>query len=73
MSTEIESSEQQEDKMKSGRQDQAEGGFHKVKGDVKERVGRATGDSQTEGEGTVEKERGKVQEKVGQVKRVFNK
>ena len=49
-------------------QDRVEGTGHKVKGAIKEAVGKATGNKQTEAEGTAEKTGGKVQNTVGQVK-----
>ncbi|MCK9420001.1 MAG: CsbD family protein [Nitrospirae bacterium] len=59
--------------MKSGTQDQAEGVFHKVKGKLKELVGKLGMNSEMEAEGKDEKIGGKVQEKIGQVKKVFGK
>lgn len=59
--------------MKPSTQDQAEGKFHEVKGNVKESVGRATNNPRLEDEGTNEKVAGTVQKKVGQVEKVFEK
>ena len=59
--------------MKSSTKDQAEGKFHKVKGKVKEVVGKLSDNSELEAEGTGEKIAGKVQEKIGQVKKVLGK
>ncbi|MGH9690583.1 MAG: CsbD family protein [Candidatus Acidiferrales bacterium] len=42
-----------------------------MKGKVKQKVGRATNNSNLEREGHGEKIGGKVQEKVGQVKKIF--
>jgi uncharacterized protein YjbJ (UPF0337 family) len=57
--------------MKSSSRDKAEGTFHKVKGKVKEIVGKATDNPELEVEGTKEKIAGEVQEKIGQVKKVL--
>ena len=59
--------------MKSGTKDQAEGAFHKVKGKLKEIVGKLGMNSRLEAEGKDENIGGKVQEKIGQVKKVFGK
>ncbi|MGD1002429.1 MAG: CsbD family protein [Candidatus Brocadiia bacterium] len=59
--------------MKSGRQDKAEGTFHKVKGKVKEIAGALSDNPKLEAEGRDEKRAGKIQKKVGQVKKVFGK
>lgn len=44
-----------------------------LKGKVKEKVGRATGNPRTQDEGAAEKAGGKVQRKVGEVKKVFGR
>ena len=59
--------------MKSGTKDQAEGKFHKIKGEVKEVAGKLSDNDELEAEGTDEKIAGKVQEKIGQVKKVLGK
>lgn len=59
--------------MKSSKQDESEGKLHKVKGSIREIVGKATDDSKLERKGKAEKRAGKVQEKVGQVKKVPGK
>ena len=59
--------------MKSSRQDQTEGMFHKAKGRVKEVAGKLSDNPKLEAEGTAEKIAGKVQEKIGQVKKVVGK
>jgi len=59
--------------MKSSRQDQTEGMFHKAKGRVKEVAGKLSDNPKLEAEGTAEKMAGKVQEKIGQVKKVVGK
>ena len=59
--------------MKSSRQDQTEGMFHKAKGTVKEVAGELSDNPKLEAEGTAEKMAGTVQEKIGQVKKVVGK
>lgn len=59
--------------MKSSTKDRAKGRAAEVKGKVKEKVGRATGNPRTQDEGTAEKVGGKVQRKVGEVKKVFGR
>ena len=59
--------------MKSSTQDQTEGKFHKVKGQLKEIAGKLGMNSELEAEGQDEKIAGKVQEKIGQVKKVLGK
>ena len=59
--------------MKSSAKDQAEGKFHKVKGQLKEIAGKLGMNSELEAEGKDEKIAGKVQEKIGQVKKVLGK
>ena len=59
--------------MKSSRQDQTEGMFHKAKGRVKEVAGELSDNPTLEAEGTAEKMAGTVQEKIGQVKKVVGK
>ena len=59
--------------MKSSTKDNAEGKMHKVKGKIKESVGKAVGNPDLEAEGKVEKFEGEVQEKLGQIKKVLDK
>jgi len=59
--------------MKSSTQDQTEGMFHKIKGEVKEVAGELSDNPRLATEGTDEKIAGKAQEKIGQVKRVLGK
>jgi uncharacterized protein YjbJ (UPF0337 family) len=59
--------------MKSSTKDQAKGKFHKVKGTIKEIVGKVSDNPKLEAEGTGEKIAGKVQEKIGQVEKVLGK
>lgn len=57
--------------MKSGTRDNAEGALHKVKGKVKETVGKIVGNPDLEADGKIENIQGKVQEKRGQIKKVL--
>jgi len=59
--------------MKPSTHDETAGKFHEAKGDVKEKLGRATKNPNLEDEGTAEKVSGKVQKKVGQVEKVLEK
>jgi uncharacterized protein YjbJ (UPF0337 family) len=59
--------------MKSSTTDQVKGSVHEAKGNLKEKVGRITGNPNLEGEGQGEKFAGKVQKKVGQIEKVFEK
>ena len=59
--------------MKSSTKDQAEGKFHKVKGNLREIAGKLSMKSKLEAEGKDEKIAGKVQEKIGQVENVLGK
>ena len=57
--------------MKPSTKDQAQGKLHEVKGDIKQKAGRATRNPNLEAEGQDEKFAGKVQKKIGQIKKVF--
>ena len=59
--------------MKSSARDEAEGKWHKVKGEIKELAGKATMNRGVEAKGKDEKRAGKAQEKIGQVKKVAGK
>jgi uncharacterized protein YjbJ (UPF0337 family) len=59
--------------MKSSTKDQAEGKFHKAKGNLKEIAGKLSMKPKLEAEGKDEKIAGKVQEKIGQVENVLGK
>jgi len=48
--------------------DRIEGGMKKVKGDIKEGVGKAVGDSKLQSEGKMDKTEGKVQNAIGGIK-----
>ncbi|MBN2439639.1 MAG: CsbD family protein [Deltaproteobacteria bacterium] len=54
--------------MKSSRQDQMEGNFHKLKGKLKEIFGKLSDNPKLEASGTYERISGIVQYKIGQVK-----
>ena len=57
--------------MKPSTKDQAKGKLHEVKGDIKQKAGRATNNPKLEAEGQDEKIAGKFQKKVGQIEKVF--
>ena len=59
--------------MKSSTKDQAQGTFHKVKGKIKELVGKVSDKPELEAEGKAEKWAGKGQQKVGEVEKVVGK
>ena len=49
-------------------EDRIEGSGRKLKGDVKETVGRATGDQKLQSEGAMDKVKGKIQNAIGGIK-----
>jgi uncharacterized protein YjbJ (UPF0337 family) len=51
--------------------DRVEGSAKKVKGDIKEGIGKATGDAKLRSEGKADKAEGKIQNAVGGVKDAF--
>lgn len=53
--------------------DQVKGKMHEVKGDLKEKAGRATNNPNLVEEGQDESLAGTVQKKVGQIEKVFEK
>lgn len=55
--------------MKPSTQDRTEGKLHEVKGKIKEKVGKATNDSDLEVSGNAEKKAGKVQEWIGRAEK----
>jgi uncharacterized protein YjbJ (UPF0337 family) len=59
--------------MKRSTKDTAKGKLHKVKGRVKQMVGRATKNRRLEVEGLVEKTGGRIQEKIGRAEKVLGK
>jgi len=54
--------------MKDSKEDKAEGTLDKVKGKVKEGVGKLTGDEQTEAEGKNQNTKGHLKETKGKIK-----
>ena len=56
--------------MKESTKDKAKGTFHEVKGNVKEKVGRATNNPNLEAEGSGEKIGGKILKKIGEVEKI---
>lgn len=59
--------------MKDSTKDKVEGAAHKLKGKVKEGVGRMTKNPDLAAKGTDEKIGGKIQKKVGDIEKVFEK
>lgn len=59
--------------MKSGNKDELKGMGHEMKGAIKAKAGKATGDSQLEVDGNAENSAGKEQMTIGQIERVINK
>ncbi|HSY98478.1 MAG TPA: CsbD family protein [Terriglobales bacterium] len=59
--------------MKPGTEDEVEGKFHDLKGQVKKKAGQLANDPDLEAEGHAEEISGKIQEKVGLVKKVLGK
>ena len=54
--------------MKSSTRENAEGTLHKVKGKIKETVGKLVGNSDLKTKGKIEKIQGKIQKKRGRIK-----
>ena len=61
------------DCMKSSTKDKMRGSVNQVKGAIKEKAGKASGDADLRDRGTAEKVGGAIQKKVGHVKQVFGK
>jgi uncharacterized protein YjbJ (UPF0337 family) len=59
--------------MKPSTKDRIKGGFHELKGKVKEKTGQAINDPDLKAQGQSENLAGKVQKKIGQIKGVFEK
>ncbi|MFO7884529.1 MAG: CsbD family protein [Desulfobacteraceae bacterium] len=57
--------------MKSSTRNNAEGTLHKVKGKVKETVGKIVGNPDLRAKGKNEKIKGKIQEKQGQINKIL--
>jgi uncharacterized protein YjbJ (UPF0337 family) len=58
--------------MKSSTKDKIEGKMEEVKGAVKEKAGKATGNPDLRDRGTAQKISGKIQDKVGDIEKVFD-
>jgi uncharacterized protein YjbJ (UPF0337 family) len=59
--------------MKDSTKDKVAGKVHEVKGELKEKVGKATNNPDLESEGQAEKIGGKVQKNIGDIEKVFEK
>jgi uncharacterized protein YjbJ (UPF0337 family) len=59
----------QEKTMKPSTKDQVEGRLHEVKGEIKEKIGKATADPNVELSGKAEKKAGKLQKWVGRAEK----
>ena len=59
--------------MKPSTKDKVEGEMHKVSGNIKEAVGKATDNPKLTVKGQAENTAGKVQVKVGEIKKVVGK
>jgi uncharacterized protein YjbJ (UPF0337 family) len=59
--------------MKSSTKDRIKGNVSQIKGGIKEKAGKASGDEDLQDRGTAEKVGGTIQKKVGDVKKVFGK
>ena len=57
--------------MKSSTKDRIKGNVAQIRGAIKEKAGKASGDDDLQGRGTAEKVLGTIQKKVGDVKKVF--
>lgn len=55
--------------MKPSTEDRVEGKLHEVKGNIKEKIGKATNDPDLEVDGNVEKNAGKIQGVVGRIEK----
>jgi uncharacterized protein YjbJ (UPF0337 family) len=53
-------------------EDQTKGNWDQAKGEVKEGVGKLTGDSSTETSGKMDQVKGKVEEGIGDIKQDVN-
>lgn len=59
--------------MKPSTEDEIAGKVHEVKGSIKQKVGKLTGDPDLGDEGIGEKIGGKVRKKIGQVEKTLGK
>jgi uncharacterized protein YjbJ (UPF0337 family) len=57
--------------MRSSTKDKIKGSVRQVRGAIKEKAGKASGDADLQDRGTAEKVGGTIQKKVGDVKKVF--
>jgi uncharacterized protein YjbJ (UPF0337 family) len=60
-------------KMRSSTKKEIAGKIHEVKGQIKEKVGQLTNDTDLEAEGIGEKIGGKIQKKISQVEKAVEK
>ena len=58
--------------MKSSTEDKIKGEKDKLKGNIKEGIGKVTGNKDLEQEGKEDNAKGKAKKKIGEVKKVFN-
>jgi uncharacterized protein YjbJ (UPF0337 family) len=61
--------EREEEMMKASTKDQTKGKLHEVKGNIREKIGKATNDPDLEVSGKAEKKAGKVQELIGRAEK----
>jgi uncharacterized protein YjbJ (UPF0337 family) len=54
--------------MKPSMKDKIKGGFHEVKGTIKEEVGKVTNDRNLKAKGKAEKKAGELQQRIGRAK-----
>jgi uncharacterized protein YjbJ (UPF0337 family) len=59
--------------MKSSTKDKIRGRINQVKGAIKEKAGKASGDANLQDRGTAERVGGTIQKRVGDVKKIFGK
>ena len=59
--------------MKPSTKDQIEGKVHELKGNIKEKAGQVTNNSDLVAKGQAEALAGRIQEKIGQVEKMFEK
>lgn len=59
--------------MKDSTKDKVKGAAHELKGAVKEKIGKATGNPDLQDDGAIEKAGGKVQKKVGDIEKVLER
>jgi uncharacterized protein YjbJ (UPF0337 family) len=59
--------------MKQSSKDKAKGTYHELKGNVKQKVGRATNNPRLQAEGLGEKSAGKLQKAIGKIEKAVEK